>query len=74
MTTLVQTSNGVVGALIGDANLDGTVTVLEDAFTLIANLGSAGVVGYAGGDFNADGFVNVLGDAFTLISNLGQSN
>ena len=74
VTTLVQTSNGVVGALIGDADLDGMVTVLEDAFVLVANLGSEGVVGYAGGDFNADGVVDVLGDAFRLVGNLGQSN
>jgi len=74
ITTLVQTSNGLVGTFIGDFDLDGTVDVLGDAFVLISNLGSPNVVGYAGGDTNADGLVDVLGDAFVLISNLGSSN
>ncbi|MDA8563299.1 hypothetical protein N9L06_02485 [Mariniblastus sp.] len=71
MNTLVQT-NGLSGTVIGDVNFDGTVNVLGDAFTLIANLGSSGV-GYWQGDLNADGRVDVLGDAFRLISNLGMS-
>ena len=74
ITTLVQTSNGLVGTFVGDANLDGNVDVVGDAFILISNLGSADVVGYAGGDLNADGVVDVVNDAFRLISNLGRSN
>ena len=60
-------------ALPGDANLDGTVDVLGDAFALIGNLGQTGDVAYALGDFNADGNIDVLGDAFILIGRLGQS-
>lgn len=73
LTTLVVTSNGVTGALLGDVNLDGTVDVLTDAFALIANLGGS-ATSHSQGDLNADGIVDVLGDAFLLISQLGQSN
>lgn len=74
VTTLVETSNGQVGALIGDVNLDGTVNVLGDAFSLISNLNAAGPLGWGDGDLNADGQVNVLGDAFQLVGNLGKTN
>ena len=73
VTSLVMTSNGRVGALVGDINLDGSVDVLNDAFAFIAGLGGS-VSGYANGDLNADGVVNVLGDAFRLVANLGQTN
>ena len=71
--TYVQTSNGQTGTFLGDLNLDGTVSVLGDAFLLIGNLGSA-VSSYADGDVNFDGIVDVLGDAFVLIGNLNSSN
>ena len=74
ITDFAQTSNGQIGTFVGDANLDGSVTVLEDAFTLIANLGSLVAVSYSEGDFNADQQATVLGDAFLLIANLGESN
>ena len=71
VNTLVETSLGTQGTAIGDLNLDGTVDVLGDAFTLISNLNrSDDSVGYADGDLNADGIVDVLGDAFRLIGNL----
>ena len=73
VTTLVQTSNGQTGALIGDANLDGVVDVLNDAFALVGNLGTS-IGGYANGDFSADQAIDVLTDAFRLVNNLGQSN
>ena len=59
-------------AIPGDANLDGKVDVLGDAFILVANLGTNGGAGWAQGDFNADGNVNVLGDAFILVANLNE--
>ena len=59
-------------ALVGDANLDGKVDVLGDAFTLIGNLGTNGGSVWATGDFTADGNIDVLGDAFLLIGNLGE--
>ena len=71
--TLVETSNGQKGTFAGDLNLDGTVNVLGDAFTLIGNLGGP-ATSWAQGDINGDGNVNVLGDAFALIGNLGNSN
>lgn len=74
VTTLVQTSNGQTGAVIGDVNLNGVVDVLGDAFVLVANLGAAGSFGFADGNLNADGVVDVLGDAFRLVGNLGLSN
>ena len=74
ITTFVETSNGVTGALVGDLNLDGRVDVLGDAFLLIANLGSSGAVSYGLGNINADLVVDVLGDAFALIASLGQNN
>ena len=73
VSNLVETSNGGVGTFPGDANLDGTVDVLGDAFALIGNLGNA-AASWSQGDFNADGIVSVLGDAFLLIGNLGRSN
>ena len=63
ITTLVQTSNGVVGTFPGDLNCDGEVDVLGDAFALIGNLGNS-VNSYSQGDINFDGAVDVLGDAF----------
>lgn len=72
-STLVETSNGNVGTFAGDANLDGDVDVLNDAFVMISNLGDD-VGSWSEGDFNADGTVDAIGDAFTLISNLGNSN
>ena len=65
--------DSVYVALLGDANLDGQVDVLNDAFTLVGNLGLTGGATWAQGDFNGDGNVNVLGDAFILVANLGQS-
>jgi hypothetical protein len=73
ITTLIATTNGVVGTFPGDLNCDGTVNVLGDAFALVANLGS-NVSSYSEGDINFDGTVNVLGDAFVLVGNLGMSN
>lgn len=69
----VQTSNRETGTFLGDLNLDGTVNVLGDAFTLVGNLGSS-ATSYAQGDLNLDGSVDVLGDAFALIGNLGKTN
>ena len=59
-------------AIPGDANLDGVVNVLSDAFALVGNLNSTTELAWADGNFNGDGIVNVLGDAFILIGNLGQ--
>ena len=69
----VQTSNGRRGTFAGDANLDGTVDVLNDAFALVGNLGNS-VSTWSRGDFNGDRTVDVLGDAFLLVANLGQTN
>jgi glucosylceramidase len=74
VTTLVETSNGGIGALVGDVNLDGTVNVLGDAFTLVSNVNSPGPLGWGDGDLTGDGIVTVLRDAFQLVRNLGQSN
>ena len=73
VTTLVVTSNGVTGGLLGDVNLDGPVDVLLDGFALVGGLGQD-ATGRSQGDLNADGVVDVLGDAFILVSQLGQSN
>ena len=73
VSTLVQTSNGIVGTFLGDLNCDGRVDVLGDAFTLISNLGGS-ATRYVQGDLNFDGVVNVLGDAFLFVSNLNSSN
>ena len=71
--TLVQTSNGVVGTAVGDIDLDGQVSVLGDAFTLVGSLGNS-ATSWGDGDLNADQTVSVLGDAFLLVGNLGASN
>ena len=73
VNTLVETSLGTQGTLIGDLDLDGQVDVLGDAFVLIGNLNSGGTFGYGDGDLNADGSVDVLNDAFRLLENLGLS-
>ena len=70
---MIETSNGVVGTFPGDLNCDGTVDVLSDAFSLVANLGGFST-SYAQGDINFSGTVDVLGDAFALIANLGRTN
>ena len=72
-STLVETSSGVAGTFAGDADLDGTVDVIADAFALVSNLGST-VTSWSQGDFNADGEVNIVEDAIALVSNLGNSN
>jgi len=72
-STLVETSSGVAGTFQGDANLDGQVDVLNDAYTLIMNLQQLGS-GWSQGNFNADGIIDVFGDAIPLIANLGSSN
>ena len=59
-------------AIPGDANLDGQVNVLDDAFILVGNLGASGNVPWADGNFNGDESVDVLGDAFILVGNLGR--
>ena len=73
VATLVETANGQTGAIIGDINLDGSVDVLSDGFTLIGGLGST-TSSYANGDLNADEVINVLGDALRLVANLGRTN
>ena len=84
-TTLVETSNGQVGTFVGDINLDGTVDILGDAFSLVNNLGRPATILVDGeeeanefswglGDLNADRVINVLGDAFLLVGSLGRSN
>ena len=73
VTEHVQTSSGLTGTSLGDANLDGAIDVLSDAFALIGNLGTVGGVSWSDGDFNADDQVDVLSDAFLLIGNLGTS-
>ena len=60
-------------AIPGDANLDGEVSVLDDAFAVIGNLIVTSGTTWAEGDFDDDGDVDVLGDAFILVGRLGQS-
>ena len=60
-------------AIPGDANLDGEVDVLVDAFLLVGNLGTTSGATFGQGDFNGDGVVDVLNDAFILVGNIGQS-
>ena len=60
-------------ALPGDANLDGQVDVLNDAFALVSGLGTTVGGTWAQGDLNGDGNINVLNDAFALVARLGQS-
>jgi hypothetical protein len=52
-----------------DLNLDGVVTVLGDAFTLVANLDRTDAL-REDGDINGDSVVNVLVDAFQLVGEL----
>ena len=64
-----------VGTFAGDADLNGTVDVLGDAFELVGNLGAdEGINSWSQGDFNASEVVDVLVDAFLLVGNLGNSN
>ena len=60
-------------AIPGDANLDGEVDVLVDAFLLVGNLGTTSGATFGQGDFNGDGVVDVLNDAFILVGNIGRS-
>ena len=71
LNQFVPTSDGSVGAVPGDLDLDGSVTVLGDGFTLVGNLGNP-VNSYSDGDINGDGEVTVLGDGFLFVSNLAQ--
>jgi hypothetical protein len=72
-STLIETSDGGVGTLAGDLNLDGIVDVLNDAAALVNNIGLA-VNSWALGDIDGDGFVTVLNNGAALVNNLGQSN
>ena len=74
VNTLVETSIGIQGTLIGDVNLDGQVNLLGDAFILLGNLDRPGTFGFADGDLNADGTVDLLNDAFRLLANLGNGS
>ena len=74
VTVHVQTSNDLTGTSLGDADLNGVVDVLGDAFTLVGSLGTMSDASWSQGDFNADGNVDVLNDAFVLVGNLGASN
>ena len=66
-------------ALPGDLNLDGGVSVLGDAFSLVQNLGTFASdpivveTTWRMGDVDGDNKIDVLGDAFALVGNLGQS-
>lgn len=60
----------IMPALLGDANLDGTVN-LTDLLTLLNNYGLSGK-DWAEGDFNYDGTVN-LTDLLSLLNNYGLS-
>jgi parallel beta-helix repeat protein len=60
-------------ALSGDTNLDGEVDLLNDAFTLVGNLGTASEATWESGDFDGDGAVDLLTDAFALIGNLNTT-
>ena len=73
VSSVIETSNGVVGTFLSDFNCDGRVDVAGDAFILIANLGSL-TSSYADGDADFDGDVSVVGDAFIVIANLGRTN
>ena len=59
-------------AIVGDANLDGSVDVLVDAFVVVANLNTTTDLGFLAGDFTGDGQVTVVDDAFILVANLGR--
>ena len=72
--TLVVTENGVTGTFLGDVNCDGSVSVTEDAFVLVANLLTDDPVVYTDADINLDGSVDVVNDAFVIVANLGLSN
>lgn len=61
----------VQDALIGDANLDGTVN-LTDLLTLLNSYGLT-AADWSQGDFNYDGAVN-LTDLLGLLNNFGQSD
>jgi hypothetical protein len=73
VTTLLQTSNGQTGTLIGDIDGDGQVNILGDVFPFVGRLGVDENTGYSRGDLNADQRVDVLEDGFRLVTNLGKS-
>ena len=60
-------------AIPGDANLDGEVDLLNDAFELVGNLGVESGATWQDGDFNGDGAVDLLEDAFLLVGSLDRS-
>jgi hypothetical protein len=70
---LATFSRQLYKAIPGDANLDGSVSVLGDGFALVGNLGTTENAPWTKGDFNGDGMVSVLGDGFVLVGNLGES-
>ena len=60
--------------------MDGGVSVLGDAFSLVGNLGTFASdpmvveTTWRMGDVDGDNKIDVLGDAFALIGNLGQTD
>jgi hypothetical protein len=59
----------VLGTFFGDANLDGTVDLI-DLSALASNFDNA--AGWAGGDFSGDGLVNLI-DLSVLATNFGST-
>ncbi|QDU71886.1 hypothetical protein [Mucisphaera calidilacus] len=70
LTLLVESPNGF-DALMGDANLDGSVNLL-DLSMLASRFGRAGAWGWSDGNFNADFSVDLL-DLSILASHFGQT-
>ncbi|WP_428389338.1 beta strand repeat-containing protein [Mucisphaera sp.] len=68
--TYTSTSILVTAALLGDANLDGTVDLI-DLSALASNFGAT--AGWAGGSFNGDNTVDLI-DLSLLASNFGNTN
>ena len=69
---LPRYTNDFYVALPGDANLDGTVDVVNDVLTMTGNLGVSENVTWQYGDFNNDGGVDLL-DSNIVIGSLGSS-
>ena len=64
---------GVLQTSLGDANLDGKVTRVSDAASLITGLGSdREILGWDAGDFDGDGLVTASEDGAWLLSALDR--
>jgi hypothetical protein len=71
LNTLGLESPAGAGLNLGDADRDGLVTLANDIFPALANIGAGGGFGWDSGDFDNDGLVTLANDIFPALAFVG---